>query len=107
MASYSLEELRRHNHSDSLWVARSGNVYDVTAFADRHPGGIELLLGKGGEDVTGVMETSPHIHSPAAFQILNKYLIGKLDCHRRAVSDETTGLVSCLSSKSFLPKTQL
>lgn len=32
------EELAQHNHAGSLFVAVRGKVYDVTDFAQRHPG---------------------------------------------------------------------
>ena len=34
----SLEEIARHNTPDDLWVAVNGRVFDVTNFADLHPG---------------------------------------------------------------------
>ena len=78
MEKYSLEEVRRHKSKDSLWVAHKGKVYDVTSFLDRHPGGGDVLMEKGGVDVTDVMDSAPHHHSPAAYQILSKYCIGEL-----------------------------
>ena len=78
MAMYTLDEVHRHKTKDSLWVAHEGKVYDVTGFADRHPGGLDILEKEGGHDVTNLMSTVPHSHSLAAYEILNKYCIGEL-----------------------------
>ena len=89
MATFTLEEVHRHRSKDSLWVAHQGRVYDVTGFVDRHPGGWDVMVEKGGGDVTEVMRDTPHPHSPAAYQILNKYLIGELQ------QKDTPQTVSC------------
>merc|ERR1712146_777613 len=33
------DELRRHNHEGSAWVAIEGKVYDLTDFLEEHPAG--------------------------------------------------------------------
>lgn len=57
-----------------------GKVYDVTAFADLHPGGRDTLLTYKGQDISGLFhgETGGHIHSSHARKILTRYIIGKL-----------------------------
>lgn len=39
----SVQELRKHNQPGDLWVAVSGIVYNVSAFANVHPGGAKVL----------------------------------------------------------------
>lgn len=79
MRSYSASEVSRHNSKDSLWVVNNGKVYDVTEFAQRHPGGEEILLEHAGQNVSVIMSSiDPHLHSSAAYQILEKYYIGDL-----------------------------
>ena len=41
---YTLEELAKHNTPEDAWVGINGYVYDVTDFADGHPGGTGVLL---------------------------------------------------------------
>ena len=53
---YALEEVRRHVDANSLWIVYGGDVYDVTAFLNEHPGGRETLLGAGGQDITAFWE---------------------------------------------------
>lgn len=44
------DELRKHKGPDSLWVAIHGFAYDVTKWADTHPGGCKCNRGgKGGQ----------------------------------------------------------
>ncbi|KAK7115010.1 fatty acid 2-hydroxylase-like [Littorina saxatilis] len=69
-------ELRQRLRKGRLCVIHSGNVYDVTDFADRHPGGKEWLEKYVGQDVTRIMEDqSPHKHTKAAFGIMAKYRV--------------------------------
>lgn len=64
--------------SGRLCLLHSGNIYDVTDFVDRHPGGREVIENHVGQDVTQVMKTQEfHKHSPAALRILDKYYIGE------------------------------
>jgi 4-hydroxysphinganine ceramide fatty acyl 2-hydroxylase len=52
----------------------------VTEFIFDHPGGEELILQYAGKDVTEVMKDPiEHLHSEAAYEILEQYYIGDLD----------------------------
>eukprot|EP00037_Helgoeca_nana_P032973 m.416177 g.416177 ORF g.416177 m.416177 type:complete len:522 (-) comp29864_c0_seq1:200-1765(-) len=48
----TVQELRRHDQPGDLWVAVSGLVYNVSSFANVHPGGAKVLEELGGHDVT-------------------------------------------------------
>lgn len=37
-ATFSLDEVAKHNKSDDCWVIIHGKVYDVTKFLSEHPG---------------------------------------------------------------------
>jgi 4-hydroxysphinganine ceramide fatty acyl 2-hydroxylase len=44
---------------------------------DSHPGGAELLLQYGGQDITSVMQdVNEHLHSDSAYEMLEEYYIG-------------------------------
>ncbi len=45
----SVDEIAAHNTPDDLWIVVDGRVYDLTAFAPRHPGGAdsEISLPSG------------------------------------------------------------
>ncbi|VDI02045.1 fatty acid 2-hydroxylase-like [Mytilus galloprovincialis] len=63
--------------SERIVIFESDNVYDVTEFADRHPGGKKYLEEHCGQDVSQLMQKDPHIHSKAAYSMMKKYCIGK------------------------------
>ena len=46
---YSLEEVKAHVREDDCWLVINGNVYDVTAFLDEHPGGFDIIIANTGE----------------------------------------------------------
>ena len=49
-----MEELSRHNTSDDCWIALEGFIYDISAYLEYHPGGIDILLEAAGTDVTSL-----------------------------------------------------
>jgi acyl-lipid Delta6-acetylenase / acyl-lipid (9-3)-desaturase len=49
---FTLEEITKHKTADDLWLAIDGVVYDTTAFAPKHPGGVKILTSLGGTDCT-------------------------------------------------------
>ncbi|XP_076448819.1 fatty acid 2-hydroxylase-like [Babylonia areolata] len=70
--------LRQRLSKGRLCVIHSGQVYDVTDFSDRHPGGKAWLEKYAGQDVTQVMESqSPHKHTRAAYSIMQKYRVAE------------------------------
>ncbi|KAG6846017.1 hypothetical protein H0H87_011065 [Tephrocybe sp. NHM501043] len=63
MASWSLEQVAKHNSPDSCWVIIKNRVYDVTEFLNEHPGGSSIILKYAGKDATRAYEP---IHPPDA-----------------------------------------
>ena len=50
--TYTLSEVAKHATGDNCWMAIGGNVYDVSAFTDKHPKGTKYLKGCGNEATT-------------------------------------------------------
>mmetsp|Transcript_133014 Transcript_133014/g.187950 ORF Transcript_133014/g.187950 Transcript_133014/m.187950 type:complete len:82 (+) Transcript_133014:27-272(+) len=75
--TYSMEEIAKHNTPEDLWLVIEGKVYDVTDFADEHPGGPEFLEEEAGTDATELFEDAGH--SDAAKEMLVDYYIGNLE----------------------------
>ncbi|KAL3943627.1 MAG: hypothetical protein SGBAC_002295 [Bacillariaceae sp.] len=53
----SLDTVWLHNSEDDCWICIHDNVFDVTAFAETHPGGSHLIHKHCGKDVTLEFET--------------------------------------------------
>jgi cytochrome b involved in lipid metabolism len=70
------EEIATHNTAASLWTVIEGEVYDLTTWAPKHPGGLQELLDVAGKDGTAAFQAAQH---PAAIEIFKlNYRIGKL-----------------------------
>lgn len=74
---FTWQEVAKHNTAKSAWVIIRGEVYDVTEWADKHPGGRELIVLHSGRECTDTFY-SYHPFSNRADKILAKYKIGKL-----------------------------
>ncbi|KAF7332534.1 Cytochrome b5 [Mycena kentingensis (nom. inval.)] len=73
----TLEELRKYNTKEKLYVLIHGNVYDVTKFLDEHPGGDEVIIAEASQDATEAFEDVGH--SDEARELLPGMLVGKLE----------------------------
>jgi uncharacterized membrane protein len=71
----TLAEVAKHADSSSCWSVVNGNVYDLTKWIDRHPGGPQRILGMCGQDGTAAF-TGQHGTGGRANQILKQYLLG-------------------------------
>jgi fatty acid desaturase 2 (delta-6 desaturase) len=49
---YSWEEIQQHSKKTDRWIVVDGQVYDVTRFAKRHPGGEKIMQGYAGQDAS-------------------------------------------------------
>ncbi|XP_073440361.1 cytochrome b5 type B [Dendrobates tinctorius] len=78
---YSLEDVRKRNSAEELWLVIHGRVYDITRFVEEHPGGEEVLFEQAGADATESFEDVGH--SVDAREMLKQYYVGDLhpdDC---------------------------
>jgi uncharacterized membrane protein len=50
--TYNLADLKKHANAKSCWSAINGNVYDLTKWINRHPGGAAVIKGLCGRDGT-------------------------------------------------------
>ena len=51
--NFTTEEISKHNKVTDAWVTFRNNVYDITDFINKHPGGVVIMkaLGKDLEDI--------------------------------------------------------
>ncbi|KAH6649150.1 FMN-dependent dehydrogenase-domain-containing protein [Truncatella angustata] len=76
--SISAEEISQHASLHDLWVVVDSVVYDVTAFAPEHPGGVNILLQHGGRDATAAYS---EVHSASLIKtsLPSPCHIGRID----------------------------
>ena len=76
LASFTLQEVKKHNTINDAWIIIKGKVYDVTSWIPKHPGGKIILQGIG-KDASSLFKNYGH---PKYVEktILPKYYIGKL-----------------------------
>lgn len=49
---YTRQEIFTHRKLDDCWIAIHGEVYNVTSWLKRHPGGARLIMHYAGEDAS-------------------------------------------------------
>ncbi|KAK4981347.1 fatty acid alpha-hydroxylase [Elasticomyces elasticus] len=70
-------DVASRNSAKLCYVTVGTKVYDITPFVEDHPGGGDLIIQYGGKDVKEIMEDEvSHLHSEAAWEILDDHLIG-------------------------------
>ncbi|KAJ9465364.1 Cytochrome b5 [Diplonema papillatum] len=76
--TYTRDEVSLKTDAEDAWLIIAGQVYNVTPFLHKHPGGYNTLIRHAGTDATTQFE---RIHSAKAHTLLKKYSIGFLrDC---------------------------
>lgn len=74
---YTAEDVSKHKKPDDLWIVVHGDVYNVTEWRKKHPGGRKLLQHYGGHDATLAYE-SFHIDKEMVQKYMRHLKIGKL-----------------------------
>jgi cytochrome b involved in lipid metabolism len=52
--TYTLVDVAKHKTASDCWTAVGGNVYDLTSFTQKHPGGVENISKVCGIDGTTI-----------------------------------------------------
>ena len=76
-AEYTTAQVKANNSASNCWSIIDGNVYNLTAWIDRHPGGDDKILSLCGKDGSSAFK-SKHAGSPGPVGQLDSYKIGKL-----------------------------
>lgn len=76
MNTYTREEVQNHNKEGDCWLIIDNNIYDVTEFANIHPGGKQLLYSVGGQDATDYFY---ELHrEEILLEVASEFIIGSL-----------------------------
>eukprot|EP00794_Sanderia_malayensis_P000417 gene417-1053_t len=77
LKTVSMKELAKHNKEDDCWMLLRGNVYNITAYTEYHPGGISELMRGAGKDGTQYFD---EVHKWVNIEsMLAKCLIGPIE----------------------------
>lgn len=50
--SVTWEEIKKHTSEEDKWIVIDGQVYDITRWARKHPGGRRVITHYAGQDAT-------------------------------------------------------
>ena len=75
--TYNASEIALHNDDEhGYWMIIDGRVYDVTEFAQLHPGGVKIIREYTGMDATQPYQKILHNVNPEVDSMLGMYEIG-------------------------------
>lgn len=94
---YTAAEIATHNKEGNLWIVYKKKVYDISKYADEHPGGLDTLLEQAGKDATAAFDNIGH--TKEARETMHSCLIGELDPNDASTlpAGETTAKTSYTS----------
>ena len=76
-AKITMAQVKKHNKATDCWSVVGKNVYKITAWIPKHPGGPALVTAMCGKNATALYN-SKHGTDPVSQAILAKYKIGTL-----------------------------
>ncbi|KAH8706608.1 hypothetical protein BGZ61DRAFT_477231 [Ilyonectria robusta] len=77
LPTFTRAEVESHNSKKSCYVTIGSKVFDVTDFAEDHPGGADLVYDYAGRDIEDILKDSTsHSHSEAAYEVLDDSIVG-------------------------------
>ena len=76
-SGYTMAKVKTHASAASCWSVINGNVYDLTAWINQHPGGSSAILSLCGTDGTSGF-TGMHQGQRKPESRLSGYLLGPL-----------------------------
>ena len=75
LKSYTLDEVAQHSVSGDCWIVIDSYVYNVSKFANIHPGGASVILRYAGKDVTNEFIS---LHSESTLDRYKSLVIGQI-----------------------------
>lgn len=71
----SVESMVTHNDAMDCWMELHGNIYDLTAFIPRHPGGPDYVTSHCGTNATEAWDME---HSISLLGLVSSYNLGRV-----------------------------
>lgn len=89
----TVEDVQKHNSLESgLWVALNGQVYDLTEFIEKHPGGAKIIEQYAGQDASIIFNRFHAKNFPEKFLPEDKCLgplIGEMEQSPDILADDS------------------
>ena len=76
-AKITMAQVKKHNKASDCWTVVGRNVYKLTAWIPKHPGGAAVVMQMCGKNGTALYN-SKHASDNVAKSFLAKYKIGTL-----------------------------
>lgn len=52
LKTFTWDEVKKKTGRDEKWIVVDGNIYDVTRWMKKHPGGAKIIAHFGGQDAS-------------------------------------------------------
>lgn len=79
LPSYKTDQVEQHNSAETgIWITYGLGVYDVTEFADNHPGGNKILMAAGSA-IDPFWAIYQQHNTPEVLELLEGFRIGNLE----------------------------
>ncbi|PVF95961.1 acyl-CoA dehydrogenase NM domain-like protein [Serendipita vermifera] len=94
---FTRDEVAKHNKKGDLWVIIDSKVFDLSRFANLHPGGITVLLDEevAGQDATKIFY-SLHRHEVLAKPSYARLQIGSIQDEQETIFSHVPGELSVI-----------
>ncbi len=76
--SLSISEIKTHNSKSDCWSIVNGNVYNLTSYVQKHPGGAAVIANICGKDGTNAFSNQHNTQSKPN-NVLSGFLLGPLN----------------------------
>ncbi|KAI9336340.1 acyl-CoA dehydrogenase/oxidase [Obelidium mucronatum] len=104
MRTFTRQEVAKHNKLDDLWIIIDAQVYDLSGFAEAHPGSSVVLLKVAGTDATNQFYA---LHRQEVLTRYSKLIIGTITGESATLSapkPDSLSLIPYAESLSSLHK---
>eukprot|EP01127_Copromyxa_protea_P006732 TRINITY_DN16723_c0_g1_i1.p1 TRINITY_DN16723_c0_g1~~TRINITY_DN16723_c0_g1_i1.p1 ORF type:complete len:441 (-),score=64.93 TRINITY_DN16723_c0_g1_i1:12-1334(-) len=76
LTTYTVAEVATHDKRSDCWVIIDGNVYDLTHWAPKHPGGPSIIFDYAGQDATDAVHAMHPALGLIQYELMRQYKIG-------------------------------
>ncbi|KAK1489423.1 cytochrome b5-like Heme/Steroid binding domain-containing protein [Colletotrichum cuscutae] len=100
--TFTPRSLRRHEFRETgMYVAIENKVYNITDYAETHPGGLQCLVENGGRDITDLFNKYHQTNRNRVLKGLQELYIGNLIEQRQEYADDD--VQSLVDDRPVLP----